>query len=47
MHRAKDYARIRSYIETCRRNGINEMEALKRLLENHMYTLREIMEHDT
>lgn len=47
IQRAKDYARIRGYIETCRRNGINEMEALKRLLENHMYTLREIMEHDT
>lgn len=47
IQRVKDYARIRSYIETCRRNDINEMEALKRLLENRTYTLREIMENDT
>lgn len=47
IQRAKDYARIRSYMETCRRNGINEMEALKRLLENRIYTLGEIMENDT
>ncbi len=27
---AANYARLRSYIETCRRNGINEITALER-----------------
>ena len=39
---ANHYARIRSYIETCRRNGINEMEALSRLCSGKPYTAKEI-----
>ena len=39
---ANNYARIRSYIETCRRNGINEMEALYRLCSGAPYTVEEI-----
>lgn len=37
------YAAIRSYTETCRRNGINEMEALTRLCDGNPYTLQEIL----
>lgn len=39
---ADNYAAIRTYIETCRRNGINEMEALKRLCRGCPYTVEEI-----
>ena len=41
---AKYYATIKSYIETCYRNGINEMEALVRLCEGNPYTVKEIFE---
>ena len=43
---ANYYAVIKSYIETCRRNGINEMEALKRLAEGNPYTVQEIFHLD-
>lgn len=39
---ADNHALIRSYIETCRRNGINEIEALQRLCKGDPYTVREI-----
>ncbi|MGN0240253.1 MAG: transposase, partial [Candidatus Weimeria sp.] len=39
---ADNYALIRSYIETCRRNGINEIDALKRLSSGNPYTVEEI-----
>lgn len=39
---ADNYAAIRTYIETCRRNGINELEALKRLCSGYPYTVEEI-----
>lgn len=39
---AKNYAAIKSYIETCYRNGINETEALLRLCEGNPYTVEEI-----
>lgn len=39
---ADNYARVRSYIETCRRNGINEIGALIRLCEGNPYTVEEI-----
>ena len=42
---ANNYARIRSYIETCRRNGINEIEALSRLSSGNPYTVEEIFSH--
>jgi hypothetical protein len=41
---AKHYAAIKSYIETCYRNGINETEALIRLCEGNPYTVKEIFE---
>ena len=36
------YATIKSYTETCRRNGINEMEALMRLCAGNPFTVEEI-----
>jgi len=36
------YALIKSYIETCHRNGINEFNALQRLASGKPYTVREI-----
>ena len=39
---AQHYAIIRSYIETCRRNGRNENEALRRLCEGNPYTVEEL-----
>lgn len=44
---AKYYAAIKSYIETCYRNGINEMESLMRLCEGNPYTVKEIFETDS
>ena len=40
------YAAIRTYIETCRRNGINEMAALMRLCSGNPYTVEEIFCQD-
>ena len=39
---AQNFARIKTYIETCRRNGINEIQALQRLCEGDPYTVEEI-----
>ena len=39
---ADNYALIRTYIETCRRNRINEIDALKRLCKGNPYTVAEI-----
>ena len=39
---ADNHALIKSYIETCRRNGINEIIALQRLCEGNPYTVKEI-----
>lgn len=39
---ADNHALNRTYIETCRRNGINEIEALQRLCEGNPYTVAEI-----
>ena len=39
---AKNYAVIKSYVETCRRNGLNETEALVRLCEGNPYAIHEI-----
>lgn len=41
------YAAIRTYIETCRRNGINEMAALMRLCSGNPYTVEEIFRQDS
>lgn len=42
---AKYYAAIRSYIETCRRNGIDEMYALVRLCQGEPLSLKETLQH--
>ena len=39
---AKYYAGIKTYIETCYRNGINPTDALIRLMEDKPYTIEEI-----
>lgn len=39
---ARYHAIIKTYTETCRRNGINEFEALKRLCDGSPYTVKEI-----
>jgi hypothetical protein len=36
------YAAVRSYTETCHRNGINEIDALQRLSAGKPYTVKEI-----
>ena len=41
---AEYYAIIKSYIETCYRNGINGHEALIKLLNGEPYTLNRILE---
>lgn len=43
---ARHYAAIKSYIETCYRNGINEYGALRRLCDGHPYTVDEILAND-
>lgn len=40
---AEEFALIRTYTETCKRNGINEYEALLRLTSGNPYTLAELM----
>ena len=40
------YARIRTYIETCRRNGVNVYNALLMLSLGKPYTLKEILENN-
>jgi len=44
VNNAEYYAMIRSYVETCYRNGINGHEALVRLMNDNPYTLEEILE---
>ena len=39
---ADNHALIRTYIETCRRNCINEIDALQRLCDGNPYTVAEI-----
>lgn len=39
---AKYYATVKTYVETCRKNKINEMEALSRLCSGNPYTVKEI-----
>lgn len=39
---ADNHALIRTYIETCRRNGINEYSALQRLCDGNPYSVSEI-----
>ena len=39
----KEFALVRTYLETCRRNGKNELKALQRLMEETPYTLQELI----
>ena len=39
---ADNHAIIRTYIETCRRNGINEIDALERLCAGRPYSVAEV-----
>ena len=39
---AEYYARIKSYIETCKRNGLNSHTALQKLIEDNPYTLEDM-----
>ena len=40
---AAEFAAVRTYTETCRKNGVNEYEALARLMAGNPYTLEEIL----
>lgn len=40
---AKNYAMIRTYTETCKRHGLNGVEALRRACEGRPYTLNEVL----
>jgi len=42
---ARYYATIRSYIETCKRNGINIIDACARLMSDNPYSLDEILSY--
>ena len=44
---ADNHALIKTYTETCRRNGINEIIALQRLCEGNPYTVQEIFSKST
>ena len=39
---AKYFANIRTYIETCARHGVNELQALLRLTQNNPFSLHEL-----
>jgi hypothetical protein len=39
---ASYYATVKTYVETCRKNSINEMEALSRLCAGNPFTIAEI-----
>lgn len=43
IENAQYFARIKSYIETCKRNGLNPNFALKKLIEDNPYKLEEIL----
>lgn len=43
---ASEFAKIRTYTETCKRNGVDEFEALYRLMSGNPYTLAEIIEKE-
>lgn len=40
---AKNYATIRTYTETCKRHGLNIVDALERAAEGNPYTLKEML----
>ena len=40
---AQFFANIRTYIETCARNGVNEFQAILRLTQDNPYSLNELL----
>ena len=40
---AREFAAVRTYTETCRRNGVDEYKALQRLMAGDPYTLEEVL----
>lgn len=40
---AQAYAAVQTYIETCRRNDVSEMDAIRRLMEGNPYTVEEVL----
>lgn len=40
---ASEFAKVRTYTETCKKNGVSEFEALERLMAGNPYTLQEIL----
>ena len=42
---AKYFAKIRTYLETCARNGINEFTALLRLTEDNPFSFSEVLSY--
>ena len=42
---ARHFAKIRTYLETCARNGINEFEALLRLTQDNPFSLSEVLSY--
>jgi transposase len=43
IEKADNFALIKTDIETCRRNGINEADALQKLCAGNPYTVSEII----
>ena len=43
IENARYYARIKSYIKTCKRNGSNEHIAIVKLLNDEPYTINDIL----
>ena len=43
VRNAEDFAAVRTYIETCRRNGKDPYEALYRLMDDNPYTVEELL----
>ena len=42
---ARHFAKIRTYMETCARNGINEFDALLRLTQDNPFSLSEVLSY--
>ena len=42
---ARHFAKIRTYLETCARNGINEFKALLRLTQDNPFSLSEVLSY--
>lgn len=45
VRNAQDFAMVRTYVETCKRNGRDAYEALYRLMSNDPYTVEELMQN--